>query len=78
MQKLIYVSQFVGNSKKGTPLNLMQVSNGLATFTLNVDTDIQPEILDLDLNQGDEFMAEVHVGDRYGALSGTVVKVERA
>jgi len=78
MQKLIYVRHVVGTSKKNNPYDLCEVSNGISSFTLNVDKGATLALDDLALEEGDEFMAEVHVSQVFGALRGSVMDVEPA
>jgi hypothetical protein len=55
---------------------MVEVSNGLSSFTLSADPGIGDQI-EQSLEEGDEFQAEVHVTVAFGALRGTIVKVEQ-
>ena len=55
---------------------MVEVSNGLSSFTLSADPGIGAQIEE-SLEEGDTFKAEVHVTVAFGALRGTIVKVEQ-
>ncbi len=76
MQKLIYIRRSHGTSKRGNDYDLTEVSNGLASFTLSNDVGVGEALKGMELGEGEEFMAEVHVTPRYGSLAGTIVRVE--
>lgn len=74
MQKLIFVRRSNGVSKKGKEYDMVEVSNGISSFTLNVDPGVGAQ-LEEQCKEGDEFRAEVHVTTAFGALRGTIVSV---
>jgi len=76
MQLLKFILRNHGVSKKGNDYDLIQVSDGLQSFTLSLDPDCVSSFQELNLQEGDEFSALIKVGVRYGALVGTIVQVE--
>ena len=77
MQTLIFVRRSHGVAKKsGKDYDMVEVSNGLSSFTLSADPGIGAQIEE-SLEEGDTFKAEVHVTVAFGALRGTIVKVEQ-
>jgi len=75
MQVLKYIRRSHGVSKKGTDYDMTEVSDGLSSFTLSNAKGVGEAIEALDLSEGDEFVAEVHVSTKYGAVRGTIVRV---
>jgi len=77
MQTLIFVRRSHGVAKKsGNDYDMIEVSNGLSSFTLSAAPGIGAKIEE-DLAEGDTFKAEVHVTVAFGALRGTIVRVEQ-
>lgn len=75
MQILKFLNRNVGvGAKSNKPYDLVEVSDGLSSFTLSLEPGIGSALKDLD--RGDEFEAEVHVESAYGGLRGKVVKVK--
>lgn len=73
MQQLIFIRHAKGVSKKGNNYDLVEVSDGKASFTLNVSPEVSNSLDQLVENE--DINAEVHVGTRFGALSGTLVAI---
>jgi len=75
MQILKYIRRSHGTSKKGNDYDMTEVSDGLSSFTLSNAKGVGEQIDDMNLSEGDDFEAEVHVSTRYGAIRGTIVRV---
>jgi len=75
MQILKYIRRSHGVSKKGADYDMTEVSDGLSSFTLSNAKGVGDELEEMGLSEGDDFVAEVHVSTRYGALRGTIVRV---
>lgn len=78
MQTLIFRRHSTGVSKtKGEPYDMVEVSNGLDSFTLSPkDEQVSREIDDLRLEEGQEFQAEIHVTKQMNTLRGIIVAVQ--
>lgn len=76
MQTLKFIRRTHGVSKKGNDYDMSEVSDGLSSFTLTNGQGVGDQLKEMNLNEGDEFEAEVHVGVMFGALRGTIVGVE--
>jgi len=75
MQVLKYIGRSHGVSKKGKNYDMTEVSDGLSSFIVSNAPGVGDDIENLNLSEGDDFEAEVHVSVRFGALRGTIVKV---
>lgn len=54
---------------------MTEVSDGLSSFTLSNAPGIGDKLKEMELQEGEEFEAEVHVRPVFGALRGTIVDV---
>jgi len=73
MQRLIFVSQHAGISKKGNEYSIVRLSDGLDSFTVSKDPDVDLK----GYTEGDEIQAEIHVKKGFGdTLKATLIKVE--
>jgi len=61
-QKMIFVSYFDGQSKKGNPVKVLNLSDGLRSVAVFMDKDFK---LDHDLHEGDEVEVVIEVGIDY-------------
>jgi len=70
-QDLIFVRRTHGVSKKGVDYDIIEVSNGLALFTLQngVDSDFWK-----DAKEKDSFSAYVHVEPSFNGIRGKIVE----
>lgn len=75
MQDLIFVRRAHGTSKKGNEYDMVEVSNGIASFTLSVAPGVGAYIEET-YKEGEHFRAHVHVNVAFGALRGTIVQAE--
>jgi hypothetical protein len=74
MQKLLFVRRTHGVAQKsGNPYDMTEVSNGLSSFTLSNADGIGDSISQL--QEGDEFNADVEVSVAYGTLRGIITKI---
>lgn len=76
MQKFIFVRRSHGVSKKGNDYDMTEVSNGISSFTLSNTKEVAEQIKELNLQEGDEFNAEVQVNVTMGSLRGTIVRID--
>jgi hypothetical protein len=76
MQELIYIRRTHGVSKKGNDYDMVELSNGLATFTVSSSPELASQWKDSGLKDGDSFSARMEIGVRFGALSATIVEFE--
>jgi len=74
-QTLIFVRHSKGVSKKGQPYDMLEVSDGLSTFVLNVTPEVSQFIEDSGFKERDEIQVVTHVSTSYGSLRGTVVDI---
>lgn len=73
MQKLIFVSAHAGVSKKGNEYSLVRLSDGMDSFTVTKDPDVDVK----NFTEGDEVSCEIHVKKGYGdTLKATLVAIE--
>jgi hypothetical protein len=75
-QSLKFIRRSHGISKKGNNYDISEVSDGLSSFTLENGEGIGQQINELELNEGDEIEAEVHVKPVFGSLRGTIVSID--
>jgi len=75
MQTLKYIARTHGVSKKGNSYDMTEVSDGLSSFILSNAENVGDRIEALNLAEGDDFDAEVHVSTRFGGLRGTIVDI---
>lgn len=71
MQRLIYIRRSHGISKKDKPYDMIEVSNGISSFTLGVAEGVGEKIEE-SLEEHQEFLADVHVETVFGSLRGTI------
>jgi len=72
MQEFIFIRHSKGVSAKGNDYDLVEVSDGRATFTLeNGMGETFP-----DLKEGDKFFCIVHVTLRFNRINGKIVAIE--
>jgi hypothetical protein len=77
MQTLKFIRRSHGVSKaKNEPYDMTEVSDGLSSFTLSNAEGVGERLREMELNEGDEFEAEVHVRPVFGQLRGTIVDVQ--
>jgi len=76
MQELIYRNVLRGTSKKGNEYDMTEVSDGLDTFTLSNGKGVADELINSEIEEGQPFLAEVHVSTKFGGLRGTIMKVD--
>ncbi len=76
MQKLKFIRRSHGVSKKGNDYDMTEVSDGLSSFTLSNSVGVGQALEDLELELGDDFMANVEVSTVFGSLRGTIVDVQ--
>jgi len=75
MQQLIFIRRSHGVSKKGKDYDMIEVSNGLSSFTLSCADGIGEQIEEK-YSEGDTFNATVEVNVAFGALRGTITEIE--
>jgi len=63
-------------SKKGNQFDIVEVSNGISSFTLDLGPNVGDELSARKMEEGEKFNAYVHVAPRFGSLRGTIVAVE--
>jgi len=79
MQTLKFVRVNRGTSKNGKSYDFTEVSDGLSRFLLDNDPGISDRLIDAQLNEGDDFDAEVHVrtSEQYNRETGTRISTLR-
>jgi hypothetical protein len=77
MQKFKFIRRSHGKAKAtGKPYDMIEVSDGLTSFTLSAGQGVGQQIEDMELDKGAEFNAVVHVEKIFDGLRGTIVEVE--
>jgi len=77
MQTLRFIKSQRGKAKKtGNDYDITECSDGLSSFVLQNGKGIYDRLAELNLEKGDEFQAEVHVGTEFDQLRGTIVNIE--
>jgi len=74
MQKVIFISSHAGVSKKGNNYSIVRLSNGMDSFTVNKDVNVDVS----DLHEGDECQAEFHIAKGFGegTIKATLVNIQ--
>jgi len=73
MQKLIFVSAHSGLSKKGNEYSLVRFSDGIDSFVINNEKNIDVK----GFTEGDEVDVEIHVKKGFGdTLKGVLVDIQ--
>jgi len=73
MQRLTFVSAHAGISKKGNEYNMVRLSDGIDSFIVSKDPDVDVK----GYVEGDEINCEIHVKKGFGdTLKATLVSIE--
>lgn len=73
MQTLKFVGKNRGISKKGKAYDIIELSDGVASFIAGVDPDISDELHEEELERAQDIDVELHVQTGYDGLRATLV-----